>query len=61
MTRLLLMRRMLIRDDGQDVVDEGVVDEEEDGENVVEADVVEADVVDVVDILCFAFAQKGFF
>ena len=56
MTRLLLMRRMLIRDDGQDVVDEGVVDEEEDGENV-----VEADVVDVVDILCFAFAQKGFF
>ena len=40
----------------EEVVDEGVVDEEEDGENV-----VEADVVDVVDILCFAFAQKGFF
>ena len=40
----------------EEVVDEGVVDEEEDGENV-----VEADVVDVVDILFFAFGQKGFF
>ena len=41
----------MVVDEG--VVDEVVVDEEEDGENVVEAD--------VVDILCFAFAQKGFF